>query len=246
VLLTGGSVSIPLVTQVISVELGLPVILENDPSTLAVRGAATVEVPAPQQRRRWLRRRRAGAGRPAFDPRNTPAPQSEPYVDPFPKPASRINPKPPGRHAASAPATSLPDTAVPEATGDHDPNRRLDSFIEISRRQAAATQTPPTLEPLHLVVEIGTSPRSSGYTRWASEPEPDSSWEGSRRVYVDDQGRFRLRVNDVDHEIDMGTELASTSLSLLLVGLHVFITLSENGKLLRELHLNPEHDFRPE
>jgi actin-like ATPase involved in cell morphogenesis len=246
VLLTGGSVSIPLVTQVISVELGLSVILENDPSTLAVRGAATVEVPAPQQRRRWLSRRRAGAGRPAFDPRNTPAPQSEPYVDPFPKPASGISPEPSGRHAASAPATSLPDAAVPETTGDHDPNRRLDSFIDISRRQAAAAQTPPTLEPLHLVVEIGTSPRSSGYTRWASEPEPDSSWEGSRRVYVDDQGRFRLKVNDRDHEIDMGTELASTSLSLLLVGLHVFITLSENGKLLRELHLNPEHDFRPE
>ena len=44
----------------------------------------------------------------------------------------------------------------------------------------------------------------------------------------------------------MGTELASTSVTLLLIGLHVFVTLSENGELLRELQLNPEHDFRPE
>ncbi len=69
VLLTGGSVSIPLVTQVISAELGLPVILANDPATLAVRGAGTVEVPEPPEQRRWLRRRRRSAARLAFDMR---------------------------------------------------------------------------------------------------------------------------------------------------------------------------------
>ena len=246
VLLTGGSVSIPLVTQVISAELGLPVILENDPATLAVRGAATVEVPTPPRRRRWLPPRGVGAGRLAFDVKNAPAPQSEPYVDLLPEPAARPSPEPPGRHSSSEPAEMVPDSAPPETGEDGHPGRRLESFIDISRRQAAATQPPPTLEPVHVVVETEDASRSSASARWASAPETDSSWEGARRVYVDDQGLFRLTVNDREHEIDMGTELASTSLSLLLIGLHVFITLSENGKLLRELHLNPEHDFRPE
>ena len=42
VLLVGGGAPIPLVMQQISVELGLPVLLTNDPSTLAARGAALV------------------------------------------------------------------------------------------------------------------------------------------------------------------------------------------------------------
>ena len=49
-----------------------------------------------------------------------------------------------------------------------------------------------------------------------------------------------------DYDVDMGTELASTSVTLLLIGPHVFVTLSENGGLLRELLLNPDHDYRPE
>ena len=40
VLLVGGGAPIPIVMQQISVELGLPVLLTNDPSTLAARGAA--------------------------------------------------------------------------------------------------------------------------------------------------------------------------------------------------------------
>jgi actin-like ATPase involved in cell morphogenesis len=246
VLLTGGSVSIPLVTQVISVELGLPVILENDPATLAVRGAATVEVPAPPRRRSWLPRRRVGAGRLAFDLKNAPAPQSEPYVDVLPQPAARLSPEPQGRHPASDPAEVVPDSAAPEAGGERHPGRRLENFIDISRRQAAAIQSVPELQPVHLVVETEDASRSSPSARWASAPEADSTWSSARRVYVDDEGQFRLKVNDRDHEIDMGTELASTSVTLLLIGLHVFVTLSENGALLRELRLDPEHDFRPE
>jgi hypothetical protein len=104
----------------------------------------------------------------------------------------------------------------------------------------------PELEPVHLVVERDDGPRSSPSVRWASAPEPDSTWEGARRVYVDERGQLSLTVNDRDYEIDMGVELASTSVSLLLIGLHVFVTLSENGKLLRELRLDPDHGFRPE
>jgi actin-like ATPase involved in cell morphogenesis len=42
VLLVGGGAPIPIVTQQISVELGLPVLLDDDPATLAARGAALV------------------------------------------------------------------------------------------------------------------------------------------------------------------------------------------------------------
>jgi hypothetical protein len=226
VLLTGGSVSIPLVTQVISVEVGLPVIMDDDPATLAVRGAATVEMPA-APRRRWWRRRRAGAARNVFDMNNAPAPDSEPYLDPVPEP----EPEP------------MPETPMDEP-GSDDADGRLGSFIEASRREVAA-QPEPESEPVHVVVGTKDAPRSQRAPHWASARE-DSEWSGARRTWVDEDGRFQLRVNDRDYDVDLGTELASTSVTLLLIGRHVFVTLSENGELLRELLLNPDHDFRPE
>ena len=71
-------------------------------------------------------------------------------------------------------------------------------------------------------------------------------WNSARRAYVDDEGRLGLRVNDDDHELDLGTDLASTSVTVLLIGLHVFITVTATGELLRELRLNPDLDFPPE
>src|SRR5688500_9940763 len=96
VLLIGGSVSIPLVTQLSSVEVGLPVILDDDPATLAVRGAATAEMP-PTPRRRRRRRRRAGIARNVFDLSNAPAPDGEPYVEPSPEPEPEPEPSPEAR-----------------------------------------------------------------------------------------------------------------------------------------------------
>ncbi len=236
VMLTGGSVSIPLVTQVISAELGLPVILENDPATLAVRGAATVEVPAPPQRRKWLPRRRHAA-RLAFEVENAPAPESEPWADPPSKPAPEASSKPPGRHVGREPAV---------AEVDHDPRRRLDSFVDISRRQAAATQSESRQETAHLVVEAGDTSRSTQSARWASAPESESSWNSARRVYVDDHGHLHVKINDREHDLDLGMELSSTSVTLILMGLHVFVTVTETGELLRELMLNQDREFRPE
>ena len=247
VLLIGGSVSIPLVTQVISVEVGLPVILDNDPSTLAVRGATTTEMPAAPQRRGWRRRNgRAGAARNVFDLNNAPAPDSEPYLDPFPDPTP--GPSPESRmegQAADDVDGTMPDSAVRVAAGGKHSGPRLAGFVEASRREAAAPQPDSAPEPVHVVVGGGAAPESNRTAHWASEPE-ESEWSGARRTYVDEEGRFTLRVNDRDHEVDMGAQLASTSVTLLLIGRHVFVTLSENGELLRELVLNPEHDFRPE
>ena len=243
VLLTGGSVSIPLVTQVISAELGLPVILEKDPATLAVRGAAAVEVPAPPQRRRWLPRRQPPA-RLAFEMENAPAPEIEPLIIPPMKPASEASSKPPGRHVGREPAKVLRESAVAEV--DHDPGRRLDTFVDISRRQAEATQSESAPEMAHLVVETGDAPRSSRSARWASAPESESSWNSARRVYVDDEGHLRVKINDRELDLDLGMELSSTSVTLILMGLQVFVTVTETGELLRELMLNQEHQSRPE
>ena len=245
VLLIGGSVSIPLVTQVISVELGLPVILDDDPATLAVRGAATIEMPVVPKRKGWRHRRGKAAARNVFDLNNAPAPDSEPYLDPFPKPA--LGPSPESAMAVRVADDSdgtLPGADVPVAAAGNRSARRLGSFIEASRREAAA-QPESAPEPVRIVVGTGDARSSSRTARWASARE-ESEWSGARRTWVDDEGQFQLRVNDRDYDVDMGTQLASTSVTLLLIGRHVFVTLSENGALVRELLLNPEHDFRPE
>jgi hypothetical protein len=248
VLLIGGSVSIPLVTQVISVDVGLPVVLDDDPATLAVRGAATTEMPAVPQRRGWRRRHgRAGAARDVFDLKDAPAPESEPLLDALPSPA--LEPRPRHRVEGRAAGDSdgiVPDSEVREAATGNGTGRRLSSFIETSRRDAAASSpesAPP--EPLHLVIEMGDASSPSRMARWTSAPE-GSGWSSARRTYVDDDGQFRLRVNDRGFDVDMGQELASTSVTVLLIGLHVFVTLSETGELLRELRLNPKRGYRPE
>jgi hypothetical protein len=248
VLLIGGSVSIPLVTQVISVDVGLPVILDDDPATLAVRGAAATEMPAaPKRKRRRRRHGKAGAPRNVFDLNHAPAPDTEPHLDATPIPAPEPDPGPSAKvKAADHDVEADPDPEVPEVAPDQGPSVRLGGFIEASRRDAAATSpeaAPP--EPAHLVIDTEDASPKGRTAHWTSEPE-GSGWDSARRVYVDDEGQFLLRVNDRDHEVEMGAELASTSVTVLLIGLHVFITLSETGELLRELRLNPERDFRPE
>ena len=238
VLLIGGSVSIPLVTQVISVELGLPVILDPEPATLAVRGATTLEVRETPQRKGWRRRRRNGRGRSLFDLSKAPMPESEPLGDVLPTPA-------PG---------PSPDGATPEADAHEtgaSVGRRLSNFIDRSRREAVAAlrevQPVPdwAREPAEIVIEAGDAPWQVRAAHWASETGESESNSG-RPAYVDEDGNLRLRVNDRDFEVDLGTKLASTSVALLLMGLNVFVTVPETGELLRELALNPARGYRPE
>jgi hypothetical protein len=244
VLLIGGSVSIPLVTQVISVELGLPVILDNDPATLAVRGATAAEMPATPQRRGW--RRRATSARNVFDLDNAPVPESEPAVESRPEPA----PGPPSPDpvvevtAADDSGERTPDSEVREATAGNGTGR-LNSYIERSRQEAEATKTESAPEPVQIVVEAGHAVGRRRTARWTSAPL-GAGWESARHARVDDEGQVRLQVNGRDYEVDMGQELASMTVTMLLIGLHVFVTVAETGELLRELRLNPDHDFRPE
>lgn len=236
VLLIGGSVSIPLVTQVISVELGLPVILDQEPATLAVRGATTMEVPGTSQRKGWRRRRNRNGS--LFDLSKAPMPESEPLRDLLPTPA----------HVQS------PEGATPEPDGSETGasiGRRLSNFIDRSRREAVAAlrevQPVPdwAREPAHIVIEAGDAPWQVRAAHWASATG-ESERNSSRPAYVDEDGHLRLRVNDRDFDVDLGTRLASSSVALLLMGLNVFVTVPETGELLRELALNPARDFRPE
>lgn len=232
VLLTGGSVSIPLLPQVISAELGLPVILEKEPSTLAVRGATTVELPEPEKRRGLFRRQRA-AGPGGTGPIDAPKPHVEPYVDTLVKPSSGPKSVTAGRHVATGPAA---EAGIAEPTPD--------TFLDISRRQAESVRLETGKESVHLVVETEPGPRARPTSRWASASATESSWNSSRQVHVDDRGHFTLRVNERDHDIDMGVGLASSSLTLILMGLHVFVTVTETGELVRDIVLD-SNDFSP-
>ena len=225
VLLIGGSVSIPLVTQIISVEVGLPVILDNDPATLAVRGAATADLPATPQRRRW-RRRRARTAPNVFDLDDAPLPSTEPLLDVPVEPTST-------------------EAVVPGSADSQSIARRLDSYIERSRFEAELMGNGSKPEPVHIVIDAGHAAGRSRTARWTTAPK-GSGWESARYARVDEAGRLHLRVNGRDHQVDVGTELASVTVTMLLIGLNVFVTAAETGELLRELQLNPEHDFRPE
>ena len=225
VLLIGGSVSIPLVTQVISVEVGLPVILDNDPATLAVRGAATADLSAAPKRRGW-RRRRVRSTRTVFDLADAPSPDTEPFRD-----------------VRSEAKTT--EAVVPGPEASQSIARRLDSYIERSRFEAELMGNGSKPQPVHIVVEGGDAAGRSRTARWTTAPK-GSGWESARYARVDEHGRLHLRVNGRDHEVDVGEELASTTVTMLLIGLNVFVTAAETGELLRELQLNPDEDFRPE
>ena len=265
VLLIGGSVSIPLVTQVISVELGLPVILDDDPATLAVRGAATTEIPVVPARRGWRRHHRgAGAGlaHPVFDLDNAPWPDRERYVDPLPSVPRESGPAAPEESAgdpdesvlAPAPAPETVLASVPETVPADDDwadavgqrtAKRLDELFEKVGLESVASRPEPELEQVRLVVETGPGPRPTRTATWTSARE-GPGWKSARRARVDDEGQLRMWVNDRDYEVSIGTDVASTTVTLILMGLHVFVTASETGQLLREMRLNPDHDFRPE
>ncbi|MGA8851246.1 MAG: Hsp70 family protein [Aeromicrobium sp.] len=242
VLLTGGSVSIPLVTQIISVELGLPVVMDHDPATLAVRGAANIEMAVAPERRGWRRRRRtSNVACNVFDLRNAPAPASEPYLGPL-RSASVERAAQAVLQLAESPDDVAGDSNKYVRAADDHSGRPSSRSKRNSRRKASVE---PALANVRLVVETGPGPRPRQTATWTSVRE-GPGWKSARRAHVDDEGQFRLWVNDRDYEVNMGVEAASTTVTLILMGLHVFVTASETGQLLREMRLNPDHDFRPE
>jgi hypothetical protein len=139
----------------------------------------------------------------------------------------------------------VPDSEAHEAAAGRGAGGRLSSYIERSRQEAEATTTESAPEPVQIVVEAGHAIGRRRTARWTSAPL-GAGWESARHARVDDEGRVRLQVNGRDYDVDMGQELASMTVTMLLIGLHVFVTVAETGELLRELRLNPDHDFRPE
>ena len=126
-----------------------------------------------------------------------------------------------------------------------DPACRLFSLAELSSREGVTTWRVPPWEPVRLVIETSDGPLPRRTARWSGEPEAPE-WSNARHASIDAEGQFRLRVNGRIHKVDMGKSLAARSVMVLLIGLQVFVTDSESGELLREMRLNPDHDFQPE
>ena len=181
VMLTGGSVSIPLVTQVISAELGLPVILENDPATLAVRGAAPWRCRHP---------RSAAGGFPAADTqhvsRSTWRTRRRQRVNPGSiHPRSQRRRRVRNRRGDMWGVSPLwPRSTTTRGDGwtasSTSPGARLRrrSRSHVRRRLTSWSRQETRLAPTQSA-------------RWASAPESESSWNSARRVYVDDHGHLR-------------------------------------------------------
>jgi hypothetical protein len=82
----------------------------------------------------------------------------------------------------------------------------------------------------------------------AREPDPTRDTETHERVRhdrIDKTGSVTLRINSRLHHIGVGRTHARTHVILLIQDLHVRIIHAATGELLRELTINPQHDYQP-
>jgi transposase InsO family protein len=73
----------------------------------------------------------------------------------------------------------------------------------------------------------------------------DDSHSRVRHDRVDDAGSVTLRVNGRLHHIGIGRTHARTHIILLVNELHVRVANAATGELLRELTIDPTHDYQP-
>lgn len=66
-----------------------------------------------------------------------------------------------------------------------------------------------------------------------------------RRDKIDNGGVVTLRVNGRLHHIGIGRTHARTHVILLIQDLHVRVVHATTGELLRELTIDPRHDYQP-
>jgi hypothetical protein len=181
VLLVGGGAPIPIVTQQISVELGLPVLLADDPATLAARGAALVSAtvtpaqddPRRKSARRAGKRARPRAERTSADAGRRRAARTADLGDEPTSLAAR------GMELVPA-ATSMegapPQSALPPATWVH--TQAESSSAHGARRRAARTGFVAIYAAIALIATGGPSP-SVGSSRDASPPANASQEVGA-------------------------------------------------------------------
>jgi transposase InsO family protein len=78
----------------------------------------------------------------------------------------------------------------------------------------------------------------------ATGPYLDPHWR-VRHDRIDSSGTVTLRHNSRLHHIGLGRRLAATPVTLLVDDLHVRVIERSTGELIRELTLDPDHDFQP-
>lgn len=103
-----------------------------------------------------------------------------------------------------------------------------------------------SVEPLEIeVVKDASNPSSARTTtRWLTAlGEPGV---GNPEGAVDPDGRVCIRVGGATHAVDVGAEHASVPVTIVMLGLHVLITKSATGELLREVQLAPDRAYQPE
>jgi hypothetical protein len=66
-----------------------------------------------------------------------------------------------------------------------------------------------------------------------------------RQDKIDRWGAVTLRYNSRLHHIGLGVQLAGTPVSLLIDNRHIRVIHRHTGQLIRELILDPRHDYQP-
>lgn len=222
VLLAGGGAAVPLLSQLISAELGLPVVLDDDPATLAVRGAAAREHvdPAPSRRMRFRKK------------------DDFPHIIVFALDPVRTVAEPVAAVVVSSTTELEPESPVVVRRPAQEP--LVDTTPTLTGR-VLGVGTPVEIE----VAPDSDSPLARMSARWVVhdlEDPPAPAPEGR----IDAQGHVWFRINGEDHAVPVGAEHAGTQVTIVMLALHLLITATATGDLLREVRLDPDHGFAPE
>ena len=92
------------------------------------------------------------------------------------------------------------------------------------------------------------TPEHAYHTRPKAVPTGNPLHAGAYRIRhdrIDSNGKLTLRHNSRLHHIGMGRRHAGTNVLILVHDLHIRV-LTADGRLLRELQLNPTKDYQPQ
>ena len=214
VLLVGGGAPIPIVTQQISVELGLPVLLDEDPATLAARGAALVSatippaqgVPRRKSARRAGKRARSQAERTSVGAgRRRSVRPADLDDEPTTLAARDVELVPVATAVESGPP---PESALPPAPWAH-PHEEGTSG-QGARRRAARAGFVAVYVAIALIATGGPSPSASS-TRDASDVPANASQEAEAPVDLLGDQRAPRPPSDAEPELEPTDQLVPAS-----------------------------------
>ena len=118
-----------------------------------------------------------------------------------------------------------------------EPQELLDEFVEEYNHRRPHSSLPHRATPAALFESIPKAlPRNSRDTE---------THDRIRHDRIDKTGAVTLRVNGHLHHIGIGRTHARTHVILLIQDLEVRVVNAVTGELLRELTIDPEHDYQP-